>query len=181
VKCSWKRRCPSGVRWPCSSKQTLKRSNVSSRVRASHEAPTAKGCPRRGSKLSGEILDLGISFSRPWPKVDGFSIGLRQKRPAMTLLCKLDRLAAEEQVSSLDEARLKRELKARSADIRGLLERHVGSARRLSKTLVENPLHCEAVREGDRKSYRTTGTESYLPLLPEQLAMLQSVQGRCSV
>jgi len=30
VKCSWKRRCPSGVRWPCSSKQTLKRSNVSS-------------------------------------------------------------------------------------------------------------------------------------------------------
>jgi len=35
----------------------------------------------------------------------------------MTLLCKLDRLAAEEQVSSLDEARLKRELKARLADI----------------------------------------------------------------
>lgn len=99
----------------------------------------------------------------------------------MTLLCKLDRLAAEEQVSSLAEARLKRELKARLADIRGLLERHVGSARRLSKTLVENPLHCEAVREGDRKSYRTTGTGSYLPLLPEQLAMLQSVQGRCSV
>jgi len=35
----------------------------------------------------------------------------------MTLLCKLYRLAAEEQVSSLDEARLKRELKARLADI----------------------------------------------------------------
>ena len=58
----------------------------------------------------------------------------------MTLLCKLDRLAAEEQVSSLDDARLKRELKI----------------------------------------YRTTGTGSYVPLLPEQLAMLQSVQGRCS-
>ena len=90
----------------------------------------------------------------------------------MTLLCKLDRLAAEEQVSSLDEVRLKRELKARLADIRGLLERHVGSARRLSKALVENPLHYEAVREGDRKSYRTTGTGSYLLPLPEQLAML---------
>jgi hypothetical protein len=49
------------------------------------------------------------------------------------------------------------------------------------KTLVDNPLRCEAIREGDRKSYRITGTGSYLPLLPEQLAMLQSVQGRCSV
>ena len=48
---------------------------------------------------------------------------------------------------------------------------HVGSARRLLKTLVDNPLRCEAIREGDRKSYRITGTGSYLPLLPEQLAM----------
>jgi len=47
--------------------------------------------------------------------------------------------------------------------------------------MVDNPLRCEAIREGDRKSYRITGTGSYLPLLPEQLAMLQSVQGRCSV
>ena len=113
-----------------------------------------------------KILDLGISFSQPWPKVDGFSIGLRQKRPAMTLLCKLERLAAEEQVSSLAEARLKRELKARLADIRGLLERHVGSARRLSKTLVENPLHCEAVREGDRRAIG----------LPEQEAIYRCYQ-----
>ncbi len=80
----------------------------------------------------------------------------------------------------LDEARLKRELKARLADILDC-----SSACRVGPAAPEDagrdPLRCEAVREGDRKSYRTTGTGSYLPLLPEQLAMLQSVQGRCSV
>lgn len=90
-------------------------------------------------------------------------------------------LDTADQVSSIDEARLKREMKARFADIKALLGRHVSSARQLLRVLMEHPLRCEAVREGDRKEYRVTGTGSYLPLLPETLAPLNSRQEGCSV
>ena len=66
-------------------------------------------------------------------------------------------------------------------DVRSLLERHLSSARRLLRTLIENPLRCEAVRDGDLKEYRITGTGSYLPLLPETLAPLNSPEESCSV
>jgi len=46
---------------------------------------------------------------------------------------------------------------------------------------MEHPLRCEAVREGDPKKYRVTGTGSYLSLLPETLAPLNSPQTNCSV
>ncbi|MCS6291148.1 MAG: recombinase family protein [Nitrospira sp.] len=97
------------------------------------------------------------------------------------LIRELEQLATAGQVASLDEARLKREMKARFADFSSLLDRHVTTARRLLRTLMEHPLRCEAVREGDRKEYRVTGTGSYLPLLPETLAPLNSAQGSCSV
>jgi site-specific DNA recombinase len=97
------------------------------------------------------------------------------------LVKELEHLATADQVYSLDEARLKRELKARFADTKGLLDRHISSARRLLRTLMEQPLRCEAVREGDRKEYRVTGTGSYLPLLPETLAPLNIPAKRCSV
>ncbi len=79
----------------------------------------------------------------------------------------LEQLATLAGVGSLDEARLKRELKIRLANMRGLLERHVSSARRLLSTLLEQPLRFEAVHEGNRRVYRILGTGSYLPLLPE--------------
>lgn len=97
------------------------------------------------------------------------------------LMAELEQLSHADQVSSLDEARLKRELKSRFADFKGLLDRHVSSARRLLRVLMEHPLRCEAVRDGDRKKYRVTGTGSYLPLLPETLAPLNSAQEGCSV
>jgi hypothetical protein len=97
------------------------------------------------------------------------------------LVQKLEQIATADQVTSLDEIRLKRELKARFADTKALLDRHIPSARRLLPTLMEHPLRCEAVREGNRKEYRVTGTGSYLPLLPETLAPLYSSQETCSV
>ncbi len=97
------------------------------------------------------------------------------------LIRELDQLTAGDQIASLDEARLKRELKARFADLSGLLDRHISSARRLLRVLMEHPLRCEAVREGDRNEYRVTGTGSYLPLFPETLAPLSSAQEDCSV
>lgn len=70
-------------------------------------------------------------------------------------------------IPRLDEARLKRELKARFADTRALLGRHIASARRLLQVLMEHPLRFEATQNGDWKGYRVTGTGSYLPLLSD--------------
>jgi hypothetical protein len=58
--------------------------------------------------------------------------------------------------------------------MRGLLERHVSSARRLLHTLLEQPLRFEAVQEGNRRAYRILGTGSYLPLFPELPTPLNS-------
>jgi hypothetical protein len=92
------------------------------------------------------------------------------------LIRELEQLEMAGEVGLLDEARLKRELKTRLANIRGLLERHVSSARRLLKTLLEQPLRFEAVQEGNRKAYRILGTGSYLPLLPDQFTPLNSAE-----
>ncbi len=97
------------------------------------------------------------------------------------LVRELETLATADQTISLDDARLKRELKARLADTKALMGRHIAGSRRLLRTLLEQPLRCEAVREGGRKEYRVTGTGSYLPLWPEQLTPLNSSQDRCSV
>ena len=90
------------------------------------------------------------------------------------LIKKLEQLGTTAEVGSLDEARLKRELKSRMANMRALLERHVSSARRLLKVLLEQPLRFEAVHEGNRRAYRILRTGSYLPLLPELPTPLNS-------
>lgn len=102
-----------------------------------------------------------------------------QQRKALVI--ELEQLATVDQVTSLDDARLKREVKARLVDTKALLGRHVAGSRQLLRTLLEHPLRCEAVREGNEKEYRITGTGSYLPLLPEQLSSLNTPQNHCSV
>ena len=92
------------------------------------------------------------------------------------LIRELEQLNHAGVVGSLNDARLKRELKSRLANIRGLLERHVSSARRLLKTPLEHPLRFEAVQEGNRKRYRILGTGSYLPLLQDHLTPLNSLE-----
>lgn len=79
------------------------------------------------------------------------------------LIIELERLSSVDDLADLNEARLKRELKARLADTRALLGRQISMRRRLLQTLIEQPLRCEAVQ----RRYRITGTGSYLPLLPE--------------
>jgi len=91
-----------------------------------------------------------------------------------SLIADLERLTRPEHVPHLDEARLKRELKARFADTRALLGRHITSARRLLRVLMERPLRLETMQDGDRKGYRVTGTGSYLPLLSETRHSVES-------
>lgn len=72
-----------------------------------------------------------------------------------------------DQVPSLDDVRVKPELRSRLANTKALMGRHIAGSRRLLRTLLEEPLQCEAVNDGEEKRYRITGTGSYLPLLPE--------------
>lgn len=97
------------------------------------------------------------------------------------LIRELEALRTVDETVSLDDARLKRELKARLADTKALLRRHIAGSRRLLRTLLEHPLQCEAVNDGDRKEYRVTGTGTYASLLPETLASLNSPEKGCSV
>jgi site-specific DNA recombinase len=89
------------------------------------------------------------------------------------LVAELEQLsAAASSVHDLDRARVKRDLKAKVADTRALLKRHTPQARRILRTLLENPLRLEAVKKGERRVYRVTGQGSYLNLLPGPLASL---------
>jgi hypothetical protein len=81
------------------------------------------------------------------------------------LIRELGQIEVAGELGSLNEARFKRELAGRVADMRGLLARHVLSARKLLKTLLEQPLRFEKVEEGERRHYRVLGTGSYLPVL----------------
>lgn len=81
------------------------------------------------------------------------------------LIQELAQTNAAEDMGSIDEARFKRDLKARLADMSGLLARHVSMARQLLKTLLEHPLRFEKVDDEGRRGYRIIGIGSYLPLL----------------
>jgi DNA invertase Pin-like site-specific DNA recombinase/ssDNA-binding Zn-finger/Zn-ribbon topoisomerase 1 len=81
------------------------------------------------------------------------------------LVKELEALEGTGTVASLDEVMFRREIRKRLANIRGLLERHVSSARRLLKTFLDQPLRFEAVQEGTMRRYRILGSGSYLPLL----------------
>jgi hypothetical protein len=67
------------------------------------------------------------------------------------LVRELEGLASASQATSLDDARLKKELKARLTDTKALLGRHIADSRRLLRILLERPLRCEAVTDRDRK------------------------------
>jgi hypothetical protein len=84
-----------------------------------------------------------------------------------TLIAESERLALPDPIASISDARLKRELKAKFAEMRELLARHITSARQLLRLLIQEPLRFEAVRNGDAKSYRVIGTGSYLPILAD--------------
>ncbi len=87
------------------------------------------------------------------------------------LIAELDQLAKPADVITLDEARLKRELRTRIADAKGLLGRQRAEARQILRKLLDQPLQFEAFEEeGGKKGYTVTGRGSYLQLLPGMFA-----------
>jgi hypothetical protein len=87
------------------------------------------------------------------------------------LVAELDRLTAPADVVPLDEARLKRELRSRMADAKGLLARQRSEARQILRKLLDQPSQFEVFEDEDgKKGYQVTGQGSYLRLLPGFLA-----------
>ena len=84
-----------------------------------------------------------------------------------TLVAELERLSLSDTIASISDARLKRELKVKFAEMRALLGRHIAHARRLLRLLLQEPLRFEAVQNSDGKSYRVWGTGSYFPILAD--------------
>ena len=154
---------------------------------AKHRARKGATCDRRTSLERA----LSLIVAKKEHLVDAIAAGGKdsaiferlaaEETRRVELMRDLEHLATEDQMTFLDDARLKRDLKARFADSKALLGRHITSVRRLLRILMEGPMRCEAVRVGDVKKYRVTGTGSYLPLLPETLAPLNSSQKSCSV
>ncbi len=91
------------------------------------------------------------------------------------LLAELERLTASEEMPDLDDARLKRDLKARVSDTKALLCRHVPQGRQILHKLIERPLMCEPFEDGKQRGYRVTGEGSYIPILPNLLTSLKLV------
>ncbi len=84
-----------------------------------------------------------------------------------TLIAELERLTLLQPIASISDARLKRELKAKFAEMRGILGRHITSARQLLRILIQEPLRLEAVPTKAGKNYRVIGRGSYLPVLTD--------------
>jgi hypothetical protein len=79
----------------------------------------------------------------------------------------LEALTGRKQAAaSLDVERLRRELRRRVADVRGLLGRDIPRSRQILKRLLVGRLTCEGFEERGRRGYRFTGEGSYVSLLP---------------
>jgi hypothetical protein len=82
------------------------------------------------------------------------------------LAAELNALGNLEKVISLDAHRIKKDVTARAADVRGLLGRRGPQARQLLRKLVVDRLACEPFEDGNRRGYRVSGKGTYARLLP---------------
>ena len=73
-------------------------------------------------------------------------------------------------IASLDERRLRQELRERVADVRTLLADGTPQARRVLRKLLVGRLEVEAFDDGERRGYRFTGQGSDAAVLPVSLS-----------
>ena len=81
------------------------------------------------------------------------------------LLAELELLTAGK-VVAWDERKVRRQLEAHVADVKGLLEGNVAQTRQLLRKLLVGRLVCAPFEHGDTRGYRFTGDGSYEALLP---------------
>jgi hypothetical protein len=81
------------------------------------------------------------------------------------LMVELDSLTKSTQVIELDKVWLKRDLRGRAADAKGLLQRHTTQARQILRKLLVKPLSYEVMEDNGKQGFRITGEGSYLHLL----------------
>jgi hypothetical protein len=103
-------------------------------------------------KHGGQALD---------PLVNALKTEEARKR---VLVSELETLGSVERASSLNLHRIKKSLRARLADTKALLSRHIPEAREMLRKLLVERLEFTPVEVNGRKGYRFTGAGSYGPL-----------------
>jgi hypothetical protein len=95
------------------------------------------------------------------------------KAEQIRLRAALDALkGARREIMTLDRPRLRRELRARLKDLRGVLGGNVAQTRQILRKLLVGRLTCTAFEEEGRRGYRFTGQGSYADVLPASVSTL---------
>jgi hypothetical protein len=99
------------------------------------------------------------------------------------LIEELGRLTQPADVIDFDAARMKRELRIRIIDAKGLLDRQRSESCQVLRKLIDQPLQFEVFEENGAEGYRVTGKGNYLAVLPTSLVspIVASPTGRDQV
>ena len=100
-----------------------------------------------------------------------------RKKVVVTELARLNNLA---QVTSIDVARLAKDLRKRLEDIPALFVRHVPQARQMLRKLLDGHIQCEPIIEDGKPGYRFTATGTFDRLLSGAMVVNESGGGQGS-
>jgi hypothetical protein len=121
---------------------------------------------RELSLIEGRQRNLIEAIKHGQP-VESLVVALKAEEDRKKVLAaELNALGDLAKVISLDAHRIKKDVTARAADVRGLLGRRGPQARQLLRKLVVDRLDCQPYEEGDRRGYRVSGRGTYARLLP---------------
>jgi hypothetical protein len=137
-----------------------------------------RSAPDRRQQLERELADVEARIQRG---LDALLTGIDaadelrarlkvEKQRKAALAADLKALMSGRDVASLDERRLRQELRERVADVRGLLAQGTPQARRVLRKLLVGRLDVEAFDDGKRRGYRFTGQGTYAAVLPVSLS-----------
>ena len=88
----------------------------------------------------------------------------KEEAEKKTLTGQLDNLEKLVRIISLDATRMERDLRARIADLKGLLGKHVPQTRQMLRKLLDGPILCTPFTDARGKGYEVTATGSYAGL-----------------
>jgi DNA invertase Pin-like site-specific DNA recombinase len=95
----------------------------------------------------------------------------KEEAEKKTLTGQLDNLEKLVRIISLDATRIERDLRARIADLKGLLGKHVPQTRQMLRKLLDGPILCTPFTDARGKGYEVTATGSYAGLFRVPVAV----------
>ncbi|HMF85348.1 MAG TPA: hypothetical protein VK598_03270, partial [Nitrospiraceae bacterium] len=95
----------------------------------------------------------------------------KEEAEKKTLTGQLSNLEKLVWIVSLDATRIERDLRARVADLKGLLGKHVPQTRQMLRKLLDGPILCKPFTDARGKGYEVTATGSYAGLFRVPVAV----------